>query len=265
MKYISLFETFVKVSDEEMLKANKTADKVETWLKSIHVDYKKDISASFTKYPQFYIYQNLGGCWTFEYDEIRTKKKTNKSSGFYGDYHETGKMGWHMTWPNKSILTLSDKRKRTNFSTFKQTFERALLIEKYFENVIEFLKCIGEETEMKRNSIMYTVQAKNNLSSQYNLPKFNLEIRSSENKTVEQSFGIWWRPRVKSNSIFSADFKYVDPTTCELLILVNKIVENDNKNLSEFLERNKNQPVEKILPEVKEMMKGRIAAKKFLG
>lgn len=256
MNYVKLFEAFVEASEEEKDKALKVADKVESWLKTLGVKYKRDESIR-NNLPQFYIYSPLGGTWTFHYEEVRTKAAgIGKGRGFYGEYHETGKLAWFTTAPGS---TLSKDRKRTNFSSFKEIFERFNKAQNYFLNVVEFLEMIGIEKDERTRIYVGSLAKNDELYFKYKTSgKLDVEVRSEKNKTVEESFCIWWH-KEKSH------LEYVDPSKGETLLLACQIADPENHKVIDFLKEREDHPIEKVLEEVKHLLRGKLAAKKFLG
>lgn len=271
MRYLHHFDKWTKVTEEKRSSGETLEDlreegnKIENWLKSLDVKYKRS-SVMFTGAPQFFIYPDLAGTLTIEYSETRTKKKTAKSSGFYGDYHETGKYSWHLSWYDRYSSSSSSNRKASNLRVIKKDTEEYLQIVHYFKNILDFMISVGCSEKILDSTISSSLKSSKKFSITYSTGYLILEIRHSHEdfKSNIDAFGVWYSLPKQSGKFTRTNLR-----TGECLLLVYNILRERGEfvipeNVGDYLEKNKDKPIEDVLNGIKHILRGKIASKKFL-
>ena len=232
MKYVKIFEAFE--TDKELYKTNSAFESMEIWLKTLDVTYNK-----VSNFSGFQIHSKFSKQW--------------------GIVYENG--SWFLQWPGYG--TIKFRTKKMKFSELKKIFEEYLEIEKYLVNIVDFTKIILEDKPFAINSVAVRFTVAGMYVDIFINSLFSLLVIPNKEKLLKETFRVWWP--TSSGDVL----KYIDPSKGECLLLIldifkNKEVANFDK-IKNFVEKNEKLPVEKIVEDLRHELRGRTAAKKFLG
>ena len=253
----------VKLSDEQIAKANSEKIKAEKWLTDNGFTFD---THSHGNPHLFNIYiRDKFNNWILEFGEVRTKQP-NRGRGFYGEYHETGEIAWYVTAP--STRHSSNDRKKTSFKTIQNILLSGKKVAKWMHNGNDFLDQLqlasGVEIKNERAS-RFSISFKVLDAMQITFSPasgLSIEVRGRKGEPDDTNFGFWW-------SWQGGKFNKVNPHKGEMLLKLLRIINEitDGKvnfpKLDELLEEYKDKPIEEALEASKEYLKPRVATKRF--